>query len=94
LEIMKEARSLEDGIDSRRKKLNRLSMTQMRKPNVDIKTEILNMEINNHLETIGNFALNVMEGLYAMAGKEEHPEQIAAEIDKISKNAGPSFKKD
>jgi len=85
-EVMKEALALEDEIDARRKKLNRLSMKRMGKNGADLKTEILNMEINNHLEMVGNFALNVMEGLHTMAGMEKHPNEIAAEVDKITKN--------
>jgi len=85
-EVMKEALALEDEIDARRKKLNRLSMKRMGKNGADLKTEILNMEINNHLEMVGNFALNVMEGLHTMAGMEKHPSEIAAEVDKITKN--------
>jgi hypothetical protein len=58
----------------------------MGKNGADLKAEILNMEINNHLEMVGNFALNVMEGLHTMAGMEKHPSGIAAKVDKITKN--------
>jgi len=85
-DVMNEALALEGEINSGRKKLNRKAMTRMKQKNADLKTEILNMEINNHLEMIGNFAVNVMHGLYVMAGNEDHPEEIAAEVDKISKN--------
>lgn len=93
-EIMKAAYTLEDKIDAQRKKLNRLSMLRMKEPKPDLKTEILNIEINNHLEKIGNYALNVMQALHLMARGEEHPEEIAAGVDKISKTIKPSSDKD
>ncbi|NNC90006.1 MAG: Na/Pi cotransporter family protein [Akkermansiaceae bacterium] len=81
---LRDAEALEDRIDARRKQLNRQSMERMGQPEPDLKTEILNMEINNHLEKIGNFALNVMQALHQLAGAEEHPERIAAEVDKMT----------
>ncbi|MDA0346322.1 MAG: Na/Pi cotransporter family protein [Verrucomicrobia bacterium] len=84
-EEIKEALVLEGQIKKRRKRLNRLSMARMSQPEADLKTEILNMEINNHLEMIGNFSVNVMQGLYIMTGHEEHPEEIAAEVNKMSR---------
>ena len=89
-EVMRDAQALENEIDKRRRKLNRLSMVRMSKPDPDLKIEILNIEINNHLEKIGNFALNIMQALYLMASGEEHSEEIAAEVDKISKTLGNS----
>lgn len=83
-EMLRDAEELEDRIDAQRKKLNRESMERMRQPEPDLKTEILNMEINNHLEKIGNFSLNVMQALHQMAGGEEHPERVAAEVEKMT----------
>jgi phosphate:Na+ symporter len=93
-EVMKEAHALEDNINARRRKLNRSSMKRMSQKHADLKTEILNMEINNHLEKIGNFALNVMQELYVMAGNERHPDEIAAEVEKMSRNTKSSSSKD
>ena len=67
-------------------------MTRMGQPEPDLKTEILNMEINNHLEKIGNFSLNVVQALYLMANGEAHPEEIAAEVEKMSGNSRPAPK--
>ena len=77
------ALALEDEIDARRKELNQRAMERMTTEEPDIKGEILNMEFNNHCEKIGNYALNVMQALYLMANKEEAPERIAAEVEKI-----------
>ena len=66
-------------------------MRRMGQPNPDLKSEILNLEINNHLEKIGNYALNVVQALYHMASMEENPERIAAEVDKMAEsNESPS----
>ena len=80
------AHTLEDEIDERCKELNRQAMNRMSGEGADIEAEILNMEINNHCEKIGNFALNVMQALYLMANREEAPEHIAAEVEKIISN--------
>lgn len=74
---IQDALALEDEIDSFRKTLNRAAMERMADPEPDIKSEILNMEINNHCEKIGNYALNVMQGLYYMTNKEQAPEDIS-----------------
>lgn len=76
------ALTLEDEIDATRKALNRAAMERMKTPEPDIKAEILNMEINNHCEKIGNYALNVMQGLYLMANKEEAPGALADEVER------------
>ena len=65
--VMKDAEALEDEIDARRKQLNESGMRRMGQPDPDLKSEILNLEINNHLEKIGNYALNVVQALYLMA---------------------------
>ncbi|MCB1120970.1 MAG: Na/Pi symporter, partial [Verrucomicrobiae bacterium] len=90
--ILKEASTLEDQIDKCYRRLNRSSMSRLSQENADPKTEILNIEINNHLEKIGNYSLNVMESLYQMSRNEQHPEVIAAEVNKMSKNIDPSSK--
>lgn len=81
---MRQAEELEDKIDARRKQLNRKCMERMGQPTPDLKTEILNMEINNHLEKLGNYALNIMQALYQMAREREHPDQLASEAEKIA----------
>ncbi len=85
LEILDEAKSLESKIKKRRKKLNRASMVRMSEPEPDLKMEILNIEINNHLEKIGAFGHNIMHALYIMTNGEEHPDEIAAEVNKMNK---------
>lgn len=80
------ALQLEDEIDVRRKELNERAMERMADPEPDIKSEILNMEFNNHCEKIGNYALNVMQSLYHMANKKEPPNRIAEEVNQIVEN--------
>ncbi|MAF22966.1 MAG: Na/Pi cotransporter [Roseibacillus sp.] len=77
------ARTLENEIGSRGKSLNKLALGRMAMPEPDIKAEILNMELNNHCEKIGNHGFNVMQCLYTMANKEEAPDNIAQPIDQI-----------
>ena len=77
------ARTLENEIGSRGKSLNKLALGRMAMPEPDIKAEILNMELNNHCEKIGNHGFNVMQCLYAMANKEEAPDNIAQPINQI-----------
>ena len=80
------ARILETEIGSRGKSLNKLALARMAKPEPDIKAEILNMELNNHCEKIGNHCFNLMQGLYVMANEEEAPDSLAQEIDSIVDN--------
>jgi phosphate:Na+ symporter len=54
------AKELEDKIDDQRRRLNNHSIVRMQE-NGDIKAEMLNIDINNHFEKIGNHALNVIE---------------------------------
>ncbi len=75
--------ALEDEINKLRKQLNRKAMKRMAEGGSNIEAEILAMEINNHCEKIGNYALNVMQALYLMSNKQEAPERDA-EINKIS----------
>lgn len=77
------ALDLEDEIDRIRKQVNRKAMKRMAEANADIEGEILILEINNHCEKIGNYALNIMQSLYLIANEEEAPEQLAAEVAKI-----------
>ena len=80
------ARILETEIGSRGKSLNKLALARMARPEPDIKAEILNMELNNHCEKIGNHCFNLMQGLYVMANEEEAPDSLAQEIDSIIDN--------
>ncbi len=51
---------IEDRIDAMRKRHNKAAMQRMR-TGADIATEMLYTEINNHLEAVGNHALNILE---------------------------------
>lgn len=54
------ANSLEDRIDALRKVHNRGSMKRMQEGG-DVPTEMIFTEINNHLEAVGNHALNIVQ---------------------------------
>lgn len=58
--LMDEANRLEDKIDALRKKHNRGSIRRMQ-AGCDVPTEMLYTEINNHLEAVGNHALNIIQ---------------------------------
>lgn len=57
----------EDRIDSLRKRHNKGAMQRMRAGD-DIATGMLHTEINNHLEAVGNHALNILEANHVAAG--------------------------
>ncbi len=66
--MMERARLLEDGINALRKRHNKASVKRM-KTGGDVATEMIFIEINNHLEAIGNLAINVLQsGMQATAG--------------------------
>ena len=63
---LKEANRLENAIDNQRRLINRSAMTRMQDGG-DIKAEMLNVDLSNQLEKIGNHALNVMETSHEMS---------------------------
>lgn len=73
------AQKLEDEIDKLRKALNKGAMERM-KEDMAIKTEMIGVDINNHLEKIGNHALNVMHSAYYMANQHEPPEKYGVDV--------------
>ena len=62
---IKDANNLENEIDAHRRKFNHAAMTRMQNQG-DIKAEMLNIDLSNQLEKIGNHALNVMETAHEM----------------------------
>lgn len=58
--LLIEANRIEDQIDSLRKTHNRGSIKRMQEGG-DVPTEMIFTEINNHLEAVGNHALNVIQ---------------------------------
>ena len=58
--LLEEANSLEDRIDALRKVHNRAAMKRMQDGG-EVPTEMIYTEINNHLEAVGNHALNVIQ---------------------------------
>lgn len=58
--LMSEVSSLEDKIDELRKTYNRSSVRRMQSGG-DVPTEMIFTDINNHLEAIGNHALNIVQ---------------------------------
>ncbi|MFT5469243.1 MAG: phosphate:Na+ symporter [Verrucomicrobiales bacterium] len=73
------AQTLEDEIDGLRKTLNKSAMRRMVEDG-KIKTEMIGVDLNNHLEKIGNHALNVMQSAYYMANQHEPPEKYGVDI--------------
>lgn len=65
-EDLKKAKALEDAIDDQRHQFNRAAMVRMQDGG-DIRAEMLNIDLSNQLEKIGNHALNVVETAHEMA---------------------------
>ena len=79
-EDLKTAQQLEDAIDDLRKLLNKIAIGRMKEDGADIKTEMIGIDINNHLEKIGNHALNVMHSAYYMSNQHEPPEKYGVDV--------------
>ena len=60
LSDMEKARAIEKSINGLRKAGNKAATLRMQEGG-DIKREMLNIDLNNHLEKIGNHALNIVE---------------------------------
>ncbi|WP_193210979.1 Na/Pi cotransporter family protein [Luteolibacter marinus] len=59
-ELMRQAESQENRVDALRKNHNRGAMKRMQDGG-DVPTEMIFTEINNHLEAVGNHALNIVQ---------------------------------
>ncbi len=57
------------------KALNKSAIRRMKADGSHIKTELLNIEINNHLDKVSDHALNVARSTYYMANPEDVPEK-------------------
>lgn len=68
---IKDANKLENLIDEHRQKFNKVAMMRMQDKG-DIKSEMLNIDMSNQLEKMGNHALNVMEAAHEMSGHPRH----------------------
>ncbi len=64
-----------------RKRLNRQSMKRLAQPHSELRSEILNMEIHNHLEKIGHFSLNIMLALHQITNPDDLTVQSAGDPD-------------
>ncbi|MFV0416314.1 MAG: Na/Pi cotransporter family protein [Chthoniobacterales bacterium] len=58
-DVLREVKTLEDRTDTLRKQYNKEAMGRMAAG--DVRVEVLNTDINNHLEAIANHALNILE---------------------------------
>ena len=67
LNALREAETYESTSDEMRRTLNKAALSRMQKEG-DIKAEMLQIDINNQLEKIGNHCLNVVQ---SGAGTEE-----------------------
>ena len=63
---VRRANELESSMDEQRKQLNKASVERMQTRG-DIKAEMLNIDINNHFELIGNHALNIIEAAHSIS---------------------------
>lgn len=70
LSDMEQANRLEDSIDALRKSYNKAATARMQAGG-DIKREMLNIDLNNQLEKIGNHALNVLETAHGDVGDDD-----------------------
>jgi phosphate:Na+ symporter len=68
---IKDANKLENLVDEHRQKFNKAAMMRMQDKG-DIKAEMLNIDMSNQLEKMGNHALNVMEAAHEMSGHPRH----------------------
>lgn len=67
---VRKANELEISMDEQRKTLNHASVDRMQAQG-DIQAEMLNIDINNHFELIGNHALNIIEAAHAISVARE-----------------------
>lgn len=72
---MKRAEQLEDEIDRMRKRLNKLAMKRMGGEGIDVKTEMLTIDMNNQFELIGNHGLNIVQTSYFDMFEHEVPDK-------------------
>lgn len=66
--LMEEANNIEDRIDSLRKNHNRGSIKRMQEGG-NVPIEMIYTDINNHLEAVGNHALNVVQNGEPLTGR-------------------------
>ena len=62
-------------IKSFRKVLNKAAMKRMPNEEADVKTEMLNIDINNHLEKISGHAISVINSAYYRQHDDDVPEK-------------------
>jgi phosphate:Na+ symporter len=67
-EMLDHANQLEDRIDRLRKQHNQGAIKRMQSGS-DVPTEMVYTELNNHLEAIGNHALNIIQSAELLTGK-------------------------
>lgn len=63
-ELIEKAEAMENTSDTMRKKFNNKAMKRM--ADGDVKLEMINIDINNHFESIANHALNIIQASQAM----------------------------
>ncbi|MDF1751540.1 MAG: Na/Pi cotransporter family protein [Verrucomicrobiales bacterium] len=74
-ETVDKAEKFEKQIIALRKSLNKAAMKRMPTEDADVKTEMLNIDINNHLEKISNHATNLISSAYYRQHGDEVPEK-------------------
>ena len=67
-------------IVSYRKILNKAAMKRMPLADTDVKTEMLNIDINNHLEKIADHAISVINSAYYRQHDDDIPEKYTDDI--------------
>lgn len=63
---MDRAEALEDTSDTMRKKFNKTAMKRMGLSDGDVRLEMINIDINNHFESIANHSLNIVQASHSM----------------------------
>ena len=64
-----------DKIKSLSKKLNKAAVRRMKADGNQVKTELLNIEINNSLDKVGDHSISVIRSTYYIANPDDIPEK-------------------
>jgi len=72
---LKRAEKIEDETDKMRKQFNKKAMKRMSKVEGSVKTEMVNIDMNNQFELIANYGLNVVQTAFYIDNEDEVPEK-------------------
>ncbi len=69
------AESIENETDKMRKQFNKQAMKRMSEVEGSVKTEMVNIDMNNQFELIANYGLNVVQTAFYIENEDEVPEK-------------------